>query len=42
MYSHLDVAGSAGDLPEQPSGSPILALAKAFLLDKITPDAKDQ
>ncbi|EZA55609.1 putative aminopeptidase W07G4.4 [Ooceraea biroi] len=34
-YSHLDVAPSAGDLPEQPSGSPILALAKSFLLDKI-------
>ncbi|XP_020284550.1 putative aminopeptidase W07G4.4 [Pseudomyrmex gracilis] len=34
-YSHLDIAGSAGDLPEQPTGSPIVALAKTFLFDKI-------
>lgn len=41
-YCHLDIAGSAGDLPEQPTGSPILALAKAFFFDKIdTADTKD-
>lgn len=27
-YSHLDIAGSAGDHPFTPTGSPILALAK--------------
>uniref|UniRef100_A0A182QX85 Cytosol aminopeptidase domain-containing protein n=1 Tax=Anopheles farauti TaxID=69004 RepID=A0A182QX85_9DIPT len=30
-YSHLDIAGSAGDIPETPTGSPILALAQAHL-----------
>ncbi|XP_072767080.1 putative aminopeptidase W07G4.4 [Anoplolepis gracilipes] len=41
-YCHLDVAGSAGDLPSQPTGSPIIALAKAFLFDKIdTTDTKN-
>ncbi|XP_043687025.1 putative aminopeptidase W07G4.4 [Vespula pensylvanica] len=34
-YCHLDIAGNAGDIPTQPTGSPILALAKRFLLDKI-------
>jgi len=34
-YCHLDVAGSAGSLPAQPTGSPILALAKMFFFDKI-------
>ncbi|XP_018054500.1 PREDICTED: putative aminopeptidase W07G4.4 [Atta colombica] len=34
-YCHLDIAGSAGDFPVQPTGSPILALAKMFLFDKI-------
>lgn len=30
-YTHLDIAGSAGDLPENPTAAPILALAKRFL-----------
>ncbi|KRT86812.1 Peptidase [Oryctes borbonicus] len=31
-YSHLDIAGSAGDFPDRATGAPILALANAFLL----------
>jgi len=31
-YSHLDIAASAGDFPLPATGAPILALAKAFLL----------
>ncbi|XP_058463911.1 putative aminopeptidase W07G4.4 [Malaya genurostris] len=30
-YSHLDIAGSAGDLPDHPTGAPILALARTHL-----------
>nr|XP_022918012.1 putative aminopeptidase W07G4.4 [Onthophagus taurus] len=30
-YSHLDIAGSAGDFPNPATGAPILALSKAFL-----------
>lgn len=30
-YSHLDIAGSAGDVPDTPTGSPILALARMHL-----------
>lgn len=30
-YSHLDIAGSAGDLPLTPTGAPILALAQLHL-----------
>lgn len=30
-YSHLDIAGSAGDHPFTPTGSPILTLAQAHL-----------
>ncbi|XP_035795110.1 putative aminopeptidase W07G4.4 [Anopheles albimanus] len=30
-YSHLDIAGSAGDVPDTPTGSPILALARTHL-----------
>lgn len=30
-YSHLDIAGSAGDLPNEPTGAPILALTSAYL-----------
>uniref|UniRef100_A0A182P702 Cytosol aminopeptidase domain-containing protein n=1 Tax=Anopheles epiroticus TaxID=199890 RepID=A0A182P702_9DIPT len=30
-YSHLDIAGSAGDVPDTPTGSPILALAQTHL-----------
>ncbi|CAH1154254.1 unnamed protein product [Phaedon cochleariae] len=31
-YSHLDIAASSGDLPNPATGSPILALAQAYLL----------
>lgn len=31
-YSHLDIAGGAGCLPDPATGSPVLALAKRFLL----------
>lgn len=31
-YSHLDIAASSGDLPRPATGSPILALAKTYLL----------
>lgn len=30
-YTHLDIAGSAGDVPLPPTGAPILALVKAHL-----------
>lgn len=30
-YTHLDIAGSAGDHPWTPTGAPILALAEAHL-----------
>jgi leucyl aminopeptidase len=30
-YSHLDIAASAGDLPDPATGAPILALSKRFL-----------
>lgn len=29
-YSHLDIAGSSGDVPDTPTGAPILALAKMY------------
>lgn len=29
-YSHLDIAGSAGDLPDEPTGAPIPALVTRF------------
>lgn len=32
-YTHLDIAGSAGDIPHPPSGAPILALAKTHLAE---------
>ncbi|XP_044271460.1 putative aminopeptidase W07G4.4 [Tribolium madens] len=32
-YSHLDIAASAGEFPKPATGAPVLALAKAFLLD---------
>lgn len=37
-YSHLDVAASAGYFPDTPTGAPILALAKRFLV----PDLQKQ
>lgn len=30
-FTHLDIAGSAGDVPHMPTGAPILALAEAHL-----------
>ncbi|XP_055587779.1 putative aminopeptidase W07G4.4 [Uranotaenia lowii] len=30
-YSHLDIAGSAGDIPDPPTGAPIMALARTHL-----------
>lgn len=33
-YSHLDIAGSSGSLPEDPTGAPLLALANLYLLKK--------
>lgn len=32
-YTHLDIAGSAGDIPFPPTGSPILALSQLHLLN---------
>ena len=34
-YTHLDIAGSAGDLPNQPSGRPIPALCQLFVADRV-------
>lgn len=31
-YSHLDIAASSGSLPDPGTGSPVLALAQAYLL----------
>lgn len=31
-YSHLDIAGSSGDFPHEPTGAPILALSNLYLL----------
>ena len=31
-YSHLDIAGSAGDLPKEPTGAPIAALVNRFVV----------
>ncbi|XP_070502807.1 putative aminopeptidase W07G4.4 [Chironomus tepperi] len=31
-YTHLDVAGSAGDVPDQPTGAPLLSLSQLHLL----------
>jgi len=30
-YSHLDIAGSSGDVPDQATGAPLLALASRFI-----------
>ncbi|XP_034486469.1 putative aminopeptidase W07G4.4 [Drosophila innubila] len=32
-YSHLDIAGSAGEYPDMPTAAPIVALAKTHLID---------
>jgi len=34
-YSHLDIAGSGGDLPNQPTGRPLPALCEMFIANKI-------
>ncbi|CAF1182492.1 unnamed protein product [Didymodactylos carnosus] len=34
-YSHLDIAGSAGDLPNNPTGRPIPSLCEMFISNKI-------
>ncbi|CAF1225032.1 unnamed protein product [Rotaria magnacalcarata] len=34
-YTHLDIAGSAGDLPHNPTGRPIPALCQMFLADRV-------
>lgn len=31
-FSHLDIAGSSGSLPDDPTGAPVLALANLYLL----------
>jgi len=31
-YSHLDIAASAGDLPDPATGSPVFALAHTYIL----------
>lgn len=31
-YTHLDIAGSAGNFPGPATGAPILALANAYIL----------
>ncbi|XP_015594857.1 putative aminopeptidase W07G4.4 isoform X2 [Cephus cinctus] len=41
-YCHLDVGGSAGDLPDQPTGAPILALANRFLIKNPTDKVQEQ
>jgi leucyl aminopeptidase len=33
-YSHIDIAASAGDLPNDATGAPILALARLYLKDR--------
>lgn len=34
-YTHLDIAGSAGDLPNSPTGRPIPALCQMFIADRV-------
>ncbi|CAF3419152.1 unnamed protein product [Rotaria sp. Silwood1] len=34
-YTHLDIAGSAGDLPHTPTARPIPALCQMFLADRV-------
>lgn len=34
-YTHLDIAGSAGKLPNPPTARPILALCQMFLADRV-------
>jgi len=34
-YTHLDIAGSAGELPHSPSGRPIPALCQMFIADRV-------
>lgn len=34
-YSHLDIGGAAGDYPDEPTGSPIVALTMTYLVDAL-------
>jgi len=34
-YTHLDIAGSAGELPHSPSGRPIPALCQMFIAHRV-------
>ncbi|CAF3982809.1 unnamed protein product, partial [Rotaria sp. Silwood2] len=34
-YTHLDIAGSAGDLPHTPTGRPIPALCQMFIAERV-------
>jgi hypothetical protein len=34
-YTHLDIAGSAGELPHSPTGRPIPALCQMFIADRV-------
>ena len=33
-YTHMDIAGSSGSFPDKPTGSPVVALAHAFILNR--------
>jgi len=34
-YTHLDIAGSAGKLPNSPTGRPIPSLCQMFVADRV-------
>jgi len=34
-YTHLDIAGSGGELPDSPTGRPIPALCQMFIADRV-------
>ena len=33
-YTHIDIAGSSGPFPGVPTGSPLVAMAHAFVLNR--------
>ena len=33
-YTHMDIAGSSGPFPGVPTGSPLVAMAHAFVLNR--------
>jgi len=35
QYTHLDIAGSAGELPDSPTGRPIAALCQMLIADRV-------